>query len=156
MSINDIPDRDGHVHTYVHHENRSFIQSLALMRVDCMHKCRVSDCGLKLASFFLYPHDSIEPRSLLSWLSHMLDHTHACDHALLSHMLDGTQTRDRALLSHMLDGTHACDRALLSHMLDYTHVCTRSCIVKSHARWHTCTRLCIVNFCTNKYSRARV
>ena len=32
ISINDIPDRDGHVHTYVHRENRSLIQSLALMR----------------------------------------------------------------------------------------------------------------------------
>ena len=32
MSINDIPDHDGHVHTYVHHENRSLLQSLALMR----------------------------------------------------------------------------------------------------------------------------
>ena len=32
MSINDIPDRDGHVHMYVHHENRSLIHSLALMR----------------------------------------------------------------------------------------------------------------------------
>ena len=37
MSINDIPDCDGHihmyVHTYIHHENRSLIQSLALMRL---------------------------------------------------------------------------------------------------------------------------
>ena len=32
ISINDIPDCDGHVHTYVHHENRSLIQSLTLMR----------------------------------------------------------------------------------------------------------------------------
>ena len=31
MSINDIPDRDGQVRTYVHHENRSLIQSLTLM-----------------------------------------------------------------------------------------------------------------------------
>ena len=31
MSINNIPDHDGHVHTSVHHENRSFIQRLALM-----------------------------------------------------------------------------------------------------------------------------
>ena len=31
MSINDIPDRDGHVRTYVHHENRSLIQSPVLM-----------------------------------------------------------------------------------------------------------------------------
>ena len=29
--INDIPDRDGLVHMYVHHENRSLIQSLMLM-----------------------------------------------------------------------------------------------------------------------------
>ena len=32
MLINDIPDCDRHVRTYVHHENRSLIQSLALMR----------------------------------------------------------------------------------------------------------------------------
>ena len=32
ISINDIPDCDRHVHTYVHYEKRSFIQSLALMR----------------------------------------------------------------------------------------------------------------------------
>ena len=33
MSINDIPDHDGHVHTYVHHEIRSLIQRLTLMRL---------------------------------------------------------------------------------------------------------------------------
>ena len=40
MSINDIPDRDGQVHTYVHHENRSLIQSLALM---CSAIIRIED-----------------------------------------------------------------------------------------------------------------
>ena len=32
ISINDILDRDRHVHTHVRHENRSLIQNLALMR----------------------------------------------------------------------------------------------------------------------------
>ena len=38
MSINNIPDRDGHVHTYVHHENRSLIHSLALMHSAVMRE----------------------------------------------------------------------------------------------------------------------
>ena len=65
MSINDIPDRDGHVHTYIHHENRSLIQSLALMHLaiteitgnislqegcslctNCHHDCKHSVCYL--------------------------------------------------------------------------------------------------------------
>ena len=29
--INNIPDHDGHVHVYIHRENRSLIQSLTLM-----------------------------------------------------------------------------------------------------------------------------
>ena len=46
ISINDIPDRDGHVHTYVHHENRSLIQSLALMRsaIIKVHVCTSGMC----------------------------------------------------------------------------------------------------------------
>ena len=46
ISINDIPDCDGHVHTYVHHENRSLIQSLALMRsaIIKVHVCTSGMC----------------------------------------------------------------------------------------------------------------
>ena len=46
ISINNIPDHDGHVHTYVHHENRSLIQSLALMRsaIIKVHVCTSGMC----------------------------------------------------------------------------------------------------------------
>ena len=43
MSINDIPDRDGCIHTYVHHENRSLIQSFVLMRSALINELKEVD-----------------------------------------------------------------------------------------------------------------
>ena len=48
MSINNIPDCDRHIqYTYVHHENRSLIQSLALMR--CVLPCIRSTSSSQVA-----------------------------------------------------------------------------------------------------------
>ena len=44
-SINDIPDCDGHIHTYIYHENRSLSQSLAL-----------TQCARHLYTMYMYVH----------------------------------------------------------------------------------------------------
>ena len=51
VSINNIPDHDGHVHTYVHHENRSLIQSLALMHSAIMQTQKTDKSVLILFSW---------------------------------------------------------------------------------------------------------
>ena len=40
----DIPKRDGHVHTYIHHGNRSRIRKLAMLAIICCVKIPYSGC----------------------------------------------------------------------------------------------------------------
>ena len=64
VRTHNIPDRDGHIHTYIHHENRSLIHSLALMcsaiilRVQYMYivsfLCETAQQSIQLDSRPLY------------------------------------------------------------------------------------------------------